>query len=44
MEHTKAMHFYGQEYGSYPYTDYKIVFVEDAWNDIASSASLSICR
>lgn len=38
-----AMHFYTQEYGSYPFSDYKLVFVEDAWSDTASSASLSIC-
>ncbi|KAI8088239.1 hypothetical protein BDF21DRAFT_378346 [Thamnidium elegans] len=38
-----AMHFYTQEYGSYPFSDYKLVFVEDAWSDTASSASLTIC-
>ncbi|KAG1450870.1 hypothetical protein G6F46_007102 [Rhizopus delemar] len=38
-----AMHFYTQEYGSYPFSDYKLVFVEDAWSNIASSASLAIC-
>jgi transcription initiation factor TFIID subunit 2 len=38
------MHFFTQEYGSYPFSDYKVVFVEDAWADTASSASLAICR
>ncbi|KAI8388692.1 Bromodomain-containing protein [Radiomyces spectabilis] len=38
-----AMHFYAQEYGSYPFSDYKLVFVEDAWSEITSSASLAIC-
>ncbi|KAK4514480.1 erg10, acetyl-CoA C-acetyltransferase [Mucor velutinosus] len=38
-----AMHFYTQEYGSYPFSDYKLVFVEDTWADTASSASLAIC-
>ncbi|KAI8636070.1 hypothetical protein BD408DRAFT_377484 [Parasitella parasitica] len=38
-----AMHFYTQEYGSYPFSDYKLVFVEDTWADTASSASLTIC-
>ncbi|KAG1173845.1 hypothetical protein G6F70_005514 [Rhizopus microsporus] len=38
-----AMHFYTQEYGSYPFSDYKLVFVEDAWANVASSASLAIC-
>lgn len=38
------MHFYGQEYGSYPFNDYKIVFIEDAWSDISTTASMSICR
>ncbi|KAI9315007.1 hypothetical protein BX666DRAFT_1965766 [Dichotomocladium elegans] len=38
-----AMHFYGQEYGSYPFTDFKIAFVEDAWSDTTTTASLSIC-
>ncbi|KAI8335273.1 hypothetical protein EDC96DRAFT_469660 [Choanephora cucurbitarum] len=38
-----AMHFYTQEYGSYPFSDYKLVFVEDAWSDTASCASLAIC-
>jgi transcription initiation factor TFIID subunit 2 len=37
------MHFYTQEYGSYPFQDYKLAFVEDAWADTASSASLTIC-
>lgn len=37
------MHFYTQEYGSYPFSDYKLVFVEDAWANVASSASLAIC-
>ncbi|KAI9479594.1 hypothetical protein BDB00DRAFT_173553 [Zychaea mexicana] len=37
-----AMHFYAQEYGSYPFTDYKLVFVEDAWSETSSSASLTI--
>lgn len=37
------MHFYTQEYGSYPFSDYKLVFVQDAWSNIASSASLAIC-
>ncbi|KAG1474498.1 hypothetical protein G6F56_000326 [Rhizopus delemar] len=38
-----AMHFYTQEYGSYPFSDYKLVFVEDAWANVSSSASLAIC-
>ncbi|OAD70358.1 hypothetical protein PHYBLDRAFT_115437 [Phycomyces blakesleeanus NRRL 1555(-)] len=38
-----AMHFYAQEYGSYPFSDFKMVFVEDAWNETASCASLAIC-
>ncbi|KAI8141998.1 hypothetical protein BJV82DRAFT_616718 [Fennellomyces sp. T-0311] len=37
-----AMHFYAQEYGSYPFSDYKLVFVEDAWSETSSSASLTI--
>lgn len=44
LEGHQAMHFYAQEYGSYPFSDYKLVFVEDAWTDTASSASLAICR
>ncbi|CAO3616923.1 unnamed protein product [Cunninghamella echinulata] len=39
-----AMHFYAQEYGSYPFSDFKLVFVDDAWSDTASSASLAICN
>ncbi|KAG1088421.1 hypothetical protein G6F42_020279 [Rhizopus arrhizus] len=42
-EELSAMHFYTQEYGSYPFSDYKLVFVEDTWADTASSASLAIC-
>ncbi|KAI8096760.1 uncharacterized protein BX664DRAFT_65711 [Halteromyces radiatus] len=38
-----AMHFYAQEYGSYPFSDFKLVFIDDAWCDTASSASLAIC-
>ncbi|KAI9279295.1 hypothetical protein BY458DRAFT_502620 [Sporodiniella umbellata] len=38
-----AMHFYTQEYGAYPFSDFKLVFVQDAWSNIASSASLAIC-
>lgn len=38
------MHFYPQEYGSYPFHDYKLVFVEDVWCETSSSASLAICR
>ncbi|KAI9488830.1 hypothetical protein BDB00DRAFT_25073 [Zychaea mexicana] len=38
-----AMHFYNNDYSSYPFTDYKIVFVEDAWCDTATSASLTVC-
>ncbi|KAI9312583.1 hypothetical protein BX666DRAFT_1984486 [Dichotomocladium elegans] len=38
-----AMHFYAQEYGSYPFSDYKLVFVEDVWCETNSSASLAIC-
>ncbi|ORZ15810.1 hypothetical protein BCR42DRAFT_415941 [Absidia repens] len=38
-----AMHFYAQEYGSYPFSDFKLVFIDDAWSDTASSASLAIC-
>ena len=38
------MHFYAQEYGSYPFSDYKLVFVEDAWSETSSSASLTIYR
>ncbi|KAF7727505.1 hypothetical protein EC973_007483 [Apophysomyces ossiformis] len=42
-EDLSAMHFYAQEYGSYPFSDFKLVFVEDAWNDSTASASLAIC-
>ncbi|KAI8070359.1 hypothetical protein BC940DRAFT_13700 [Gongronella butleri] len=38
-----AMHFYAQEYGSYPFSDFKLVFVDVAWSDTVSSASLAIC-
>ncbi|RCI03150.1 hypothetical protein CU098_000195, partial [Rhizopus stolonifer] len=31
------------KYGSYPFSDYKLVFVEDAWSDTTSCASLAIC-
>ncbi|RUS23026.1 hypothetical protein BC937DRAFT_93382, partial [Endogone sp. FLAS-F59071] len=40
---TKALQFYSQECESYPFTDYKVVFVEDAWCPAMSSASLAIC-
>ncbi|ORX42682.1 hypothetical protein DM01DRAFT_1350220 [Hesseltinella vesiculosa] len=38
-----AMHFFAQEYGSYPFSDFKVVFVDVAWSDTAASASLTIC-
>ena len=37
------MHFYCQKYGQYPFADYKLVFVEDAWCETSTSASLAIC-
>ncbi|KAM3578379.1 hypothetical protein VKS41_009125 [Umbelopsis sp. WA50703] len=38
-----AMHFYSQEYGTYPFVNYKLVFVEEAWDPVVSCASMSIC-
>ncbi|OZJ04517.1 hypothetical protein BZG36_02242 [Bifiguratus adelaidae] len=39
----RALAFFSQEYGSYPYSDYKMVFIEDAWSPMMSSASLALC-
>ncbi|KAH8552281.1 hypothetical protein BGW37DRAFT_304462 [Umbelopsis sp. PMI_123] len=38
-----AMHFYSQEYGTYPFVNYKLVVVEEAWDPVMSCASMSIC-
>ncbi|RUP51965.1 LOW QUALITY PROTEIN: hypothetical protein BC936DRAFT_144128 [Jimgerdemannia flammicorona] len=40
---TKALRFYSQECGTYPFSDFKVVFVEEAWCPAMSSASLAIC-
>ncbi|CAN6629633.1 transcription initiation factor TFIID subunit 2 [Trichomonascus vanleenenianus] len=39
----KTMEFYTREYGSYPYTSYSIVFVNDSEVEAATAAGLAIC-
>ena len=39
----RAMSFYSTEYGSYPFTEYKLVFVGSPRNPCSTSATLSIC-
>ncbi|KAG0100029.1 hypothetical protein BGZ93_004620 [Podila epicladia] len=40
---SKAMEFFMHEIGSYPFTTFKMVFVEDAWSTAFSSATMAIC-
>ncbi|KAL1919293.1 uncharacterized protein VTP21DRAFT_1986 [Calcarisporiella thermophila] len=39
----KALEFFIQEYTSFPYPNFKLVFVEDAWAPVISSAGFAIC-
>ncbi|KAL8692528.1 MAG: hypothetical protein Q9218_002473 [Villophora microphyllina] len=39
----KAIDFFTLEYGSYPFTDYKLCFVDDASPEIIHTGHLSIC-
>ncbi|KAI9747031.1 MAG: pre-mRNA-splicing factor 8, partial [Chaenotheca gracillima] len=39
----KAMDFFTLTYGSYPYSSYKLCFVDDLVSEIAEAASFSIC-
>ncbi|KAJ9668995.1 Transcription initiation factor TFIID subunit 2 [Coniosporium apollinis] len=43
MTLAKAIDYFTMNYGSYPFTSYKVVFVDDLVPDIAHTASLSIC-
>ncbi|KAI1321818.1 hypothetical protein EDD11_000094 [Mortierella claussenii] len=40
---TKAMEFFMHEIGSYPFSSFKMVFVEDAWAMTFTSATMAIC-
>ncbi|KAE8151084.1 hypothetical protein BDV25DRAFT_153345 [Aspergillus avenaceus] len=40
---TKAMDFLSLSYGTYPYSSYKICFVDDAPVDMLTTACLSVC-
>ncbi|KAK5145716.1 hypothetical protein LTR04_001226, partial [Oleoguttula sp. CCFEE 6159] len=43
MPMAKAIDFFTVTYGSYPFSSYKLCFVDDLAPDIADTASLSIC-
>ncbi|KAG0354057.1 hypothetical protein BGZ54_001872, partial [Gamsiella multidivaricata] len=40
---TKAMEFFMHEIGSYPFSSFKMVFVEDAWASTFTSATMAVC-
>ncbi|KAI8597334.1 hypothetical protein EDD21DRAFT_327148, partial [Dissophora ornata] len=40
---TKAMEFFMHEIGSYPFSSFKMVFVEDAWAPTFTSATMAVC-
>ena len=39
----KAMEFFMHEIGSYPFSSYKMVFVEDSWAPTFTSATMAVC-
>ncbi|KAG0202210.1 hypothetical protein BGX28_005202 [Mortierella sp. GBA30] len=39
----KAMEFFMHEIGSYPFSTFKLVFVEDAWATTFTSATMAVC-
>lgn len=39
----KAVDFFTTTYGSYPFSDYKLCFVDDVYPDLLHTGSLSIC-
>lgn len=39
----KAVDFFTTNYGSYPFSDYKLCFVDDVYPDLLHTGSLSIC-
>lgn len=43
MPVAKAIDFFTTTYGSYPFSDYKICFVDDVYPDLLHTGSLSIC-
>jgi len=40
---TMAMEFFMHEMGSYPFSSFKMVFVEDAWASSFTSATMAVC-
>ncbi|KAF9409000.1 hypothetical protein BGZ94_002120, partial [Podila epigama] len=40
---TKTMEFFMHEIGSYPFSTFKMVFVEEAWSSVFTSATMAVC-